>query len=182
MLDIGCGQGRLPIGILRRIGSLNYLGLDIDKKSIKWCKKYIQNKNTAFKFRYLNIYNERYNNDGVRLDRNFKFEIESDYFDIVYLYSVFSHTTENDMRIYLKEISRILHKTGKLFFTTFVEDEVVNFTINPKDHHLSMSGPLHVVQYEKKYLFSIIKEYDFAIQEFIHKAEADGQSALYLSK
>ena len=181
-MDIGCGQGRLPIGILRRLGSLNYLGLDIDKKSIQWCKKYIQNKNVSYLFRHLNIYNERYNNEGIKIDNNFKFELESEYFDIVYLYSVFSHTTENDMRIYLKEIARILNTTGKLFFTTFVENNIPNFTINPNDHRLTISGPLHVVQYEKNYLFSILKDYGFTVQNFSHKTEADGQSAIYLKK
>jgi SAM-dependent methyltransferase len=181
-LDIGCGQGRLPIGILRRLGSLNYLGLDIDKNSIQWCKKYIQNKNASFLFKHLNIHNERYNNEGVKIDNNFKFELESGSFDIVYLYSVFSHTTEHDMKIYLKEISRILNTTGKLFFTTFVENNIPNFTINPKDHRLTISGPLHVVQYEKNYLFSILKDYGFTVQNFSHKTEADGQSAIYLKK
>lgn len=121
-------------------------------------------------------------NELKRLENNFNCNQDSRALDIGYLYFVFSHTTENDMRIYLKEISRILNKSGKLFFTTFIEDDVTNFTINPKDHHLTMSGPLHVVQYQKKYLFSIIKEYDFAIQDFSHKTEADGQSVLYLSK
>jgi len=86
------------------------------------------------------------------------------------------------MKIYLKEISRILNTTGKLFFTTFVKNNIPNFTINPKDHHLTISGPLHVVQYEKNYLFSILKDYGFTIQNFSHKTEADGQSAVYLKK
>ena len=43
-LDIGCGQGRLPIGIARILGDINYIGLDVDKFSIKWCNKYINKK------------------------------------------------------------------------------------------------------------------------------------------
>ena len=39
ILDVGCGQGRLPIGILRVIGATNYIGIDVDRRSIDWCRR-----------------------------------------------------------------------------------------------------------------------------------------------
>ena len=182
ILDIGCGQGRLPIGILRVIGEINYIGIDIDRKSISWCKQYIESKDPSFKFKHLNIYNERYNKNGVKIDGGFCFDVAENSFDIIYLFSVFSHTTEEDMRAYLKDFSRILDKGGKIFFTTFVENDVPNVSINPENYHLKCSGPLHIVRYNKDYLFSILDEYEYSILNFTHRTEADGQSAIYLCK
>jgi SAM-dependent methyltransferase len=181
-LDIGCGQGRLPIGILRVIGEINYIGIDVDLKSINWCKQYIESKHPSFKFKHLNLYNERYNKNGNKIDAGFCFDVVENSVDIIYLFSVFSHTTEEDMRTYLKDFSRILDKGGKIFFTTFVEDDVPNVSINPENYHLKCSGPLHIVRYNKDYLFSILDEYEYSILNFTHRTEADGQSAIYLCK
>ena len=95
---------------------------------------------------------------------------------------MFSHTTEEDFKIYLKDFSRILTQNGKVFFTTFIEDGVPNISINPKNYRLKCRGPLHVVRYKKDYLFSILDELDYSILDFTHETEADGQSAVYLSK
>ncbi len=117
----------------------------------------IEQNNTSFKFKHLDLHNERYNKKGVKADEQFSFDLESKSVDIIYLYSVFSHTTEEDFRTYLKDFSRILDDNGKIFFTTFVEEDVPDFSINPENYQLKCSGPLHIVRYEKDYLFSIIK-------------------------
>lgn len=182
ILDVGCGQGRLPIGLLRVIGAIDYTGLDVDNKSIDWCRRYIESDNPSFSFKHLDFYNERYHTKGMKIDDHFRFEIESKSMDIVYLYSVFSHTTEKDLRIYLNEFSRILDKDGKIFFTTFVEEDVPNISINPNDYRLKCKGPLHIVRYRKAYLFSLIDAAGYAITAFTHATEADGQSAIYLRR
>jgi SAM-dependent methyltransferase len=182
VLDIGCGQGRLPIGILRVIGGLDYLGIDVDRKSIDWCKRHIERNYPSFKFKHLNLYNERYSRDGVKIDESFSFNVVGRSVDIIYLYSVFSHMIERDMRIYLGEFSRILKENGRIFFSTFVEEHVPNFSVNPGNYRLACSGPLHIVRYQKDYLFSVIGEYGFSVKNFSHETEADGQSAVYLSK
>jgi SAM-dependent methyltransferase len=77
VLDVGCGQGRLPIGILRVIGKTNYVGIDVDRKSVDWCKRYIERDHPSFKFEHLNLYNERYNRNGIKMGDGFRFDIES---------------------------------------------------------------------------------------------------------
>jgi SAM-dependent methyltransferase len=179
---VGCGQGRLPIGILRVIGEIDYTGIDIDRESIDWCQRFIGQEHPSFKFMHLDLYNERYDTSGIKLDDSFSFNLAPKSIDIVYLFSVFSHTTEEDMRIYLKEFLRILDDQGKLFFTTFVEEKVPDVSINPENYHIKCTGPLHIVRYNKDYLFSLLDASGYSILKFDHGHETDGQSALYLSK
>jgi len=182
VLDIGCGMGRLPIGIIRIIGEVDYTGIDVDNFSIYWCRRFISKYHPSFKFHHLSVYNERYNEKGTKIDENFRFDFADSSVDIIYLFSVFSHTTEEDMRIYLKEFERILHENGFIFFTAFVEENVPDITFNPVNYNIKCSGPLHIVRYSKDYFFSIIKEYGFTIVNFTHGVELDGQSGIYLSK
>lgn len=183
VLDIGCGQGRLPIGILRVIGELNYIGIDVDEKSITWCKKYIEKNHPSFRFQHLDVANERYNPRGHHLGAGFKFDLPKDSFGIIYLYSVFSHMREKDMRLYLSDFLRLLEDDGKVFFTTFVEEQVPNISINPDGYvHKKCSGKLLVVRYEKSYLFSILDEIGFMVERFSHRTEDNGQSGIYLRK
>ncbi|MDG5813847.1 class I SAM-dependent methyltransferase [Chitinispirillales bacterium ANBcel5] len=180
VLDVGCGQGRLPIGLLRIMSNLHYTGMDVNQKAIDWCNRYIAKSHPTFLFKHLDIYNERYNKQGKKTDEGYKLDTEDKSVDIVYLYSVFSHLEENDMRAYLSNFARVLKRDGKVFFTTFVEKDVPDITINPPDYRLKISGPLHIVRYNKDYLFSIVEEYGFSIIKFDHGLETDGQSGIYL--
>jgi SAM-dependent methyltransferase len=182
ILDVGCGQGRLAIGILRVLGALDYLGIDIHKPSIDWCRRNIERRHPPFRFRHLDVYNERYNTTGERLSPQFRFDIAPASVDVIYLYSVFSHTTEADMRIYLDEFARVLDPRGGIFFTTFVEEGVPDVSINPEGYKLRCSGPLHIVRYDKDYLFGLLPRHGFTVRHYSHGSEANGQSALYLSK
>src|SRR5689334_13405872 len=59
MLEIGCGRGRLPIAIVRKMPHLKfYAGLDVDKRSIEWCRKHIGRDRPNITFRHLDLKNE----------------------------------------------------------------------------------------------------------------------------
>ena len=182
VLDIGCGQGRLAIGLLRVLGDVTYTGVDIHRDSIEWCRRHIEARHPACRFFHLDVYNERYNRGGVPLDDAFRFDLRDASTDIIYLYSVFSHTTEQDMTRYLHEFRRILTADGGVFFTTFVEENVPNVSINPVGYRLDISGPLHVVRYDREHLFAVIERCGFRVSQFKYATEADGQSGIYLAQ
>ncbi len=183
VLDIGCGQGRLPIGILRVIGDLDYVGIDVDGDSIGWCERHIERPHPSFRFVHLDVANERYNKRGNVITGDFRFDFPDKSFDIIYLFSVFSHMRQDNMRVYLSEFLRLLKAGGGVFFTTFVEEGVPPVSVNPDGYVFSkFSGPLHLVRYEKNHLFSVIDRAGFTVDRFSHGTEVDGQSAIYLSK
>ena len=181
VLDIGCGPGRIPIGILDLIGPVDYTGIDVQAVSIRWCKRYIERKHPSFKFIHIDASNERYNERGVEIGEDFRFPFPDKRFDVIVLFSVFTHMNERDMRIYLRECKRILKDAGRIYATAFVEEGVPNISVNPPGYIPGMKGPLHVVMYDKEYLFGVLRECGVSIDEFKHHSH-DTQTTLYLSR
>ena len=64
ILEVGCGPGRLAIGLIAVVGNINYYGIDVDKRSIQWCNRYITPKHKTYKFRRIDMKNARYNPTG----------------------------------------------------------------------------------------------------------------------
>lgn len=182
ILEIGCGAGRLPIGIISNNFRINsYRGVDVIKFNIDWCKKYIAKKYPSFNFFRLDLKNARYNPNGKPMTG--KFLPFNDTFDIIYLYSVFSHMKTEDIEAYLSEFQRLLSPGGKIFLTAFIENDVPDMTENPSNYREDWQNqPLHCVRYEKNYFESMLKKFGFAIDRLEHGEEDDGLSGVYMSR
>src|SRR5947208_16983983 len=51
LLDVGCGVGRLAIGIIDRLGPIKaYRGLDVDPRYVEWCHKHIERAYPPYQF------------------------------------------------------------------------------------------------------------------------------------
>ena len=182
ILDVGCGVGRLPIGILSRVGEIrNYQGVDVSNTSIRWCQRYITREHPSFQFSHTDVKNPRYNPSGNSIDVDFRLPFDEKEFDIIYLYSVFSHMTTEDIRVYLKEFQRLLSPMGKIFLTAFIEDGVPDMTINPQNYKANWEGTLHCVRYNKDFLESLLAENGFDVDHLDYEGETDEQSALFIS-
>jgi SAM-dependent methyltransferase len=182
ILDVGCGVGRLPIGILNRLGDIKkYEGIDVSARAIDWCQRFINRWHPTFQFNHINIENPRYNPHGKKVDYKFSLPFQNREFDIIYLYSVFSHMKIDNIKLYLNEFRRLLEPSGKIFLTAFVEENVPDMEINPPNYKMTWSGPLHCVRYNKEFFESIFLNYNFNIDKFEYGNETNGQSAFYLS-
>jgi SAM-dependent methyltransferase len=184
VLDLGCGPGRLAIGINKTFGKIaHYQGVDVDKVSIDWCNRYIHRYHPNCHFLRINIQNERYNPDGEDFSTLFKLPFQDHSFNIIYLYSVFSHLMTEDVIIYLKEFYRLLDKQGKIFLTAFTEENVPEVSVNPPGYRrASWKGPLHCVRFNKQYFLTLLKDNGFELDKFEYEKETHGQSAFYLTR
>ncbi|HEV7589553.1 MAG TPA: class I SAM-dependent methyltransferase [Longimicrobium sp.] len=183
VLDVGCGYGRLPIGLLRVVGDVDYLGLDVHRGSIDWCRRHLERAHPSFRFAWMDRENERYNPGGGAIGEEFRLPVETGTIDVAYLYSVASHLPEAHLRIYLAELGRVLAPGGRIFLTAFVEEDVPPVAVNPPGYAFARcSGPLHVVRYERGHLASLLAAAGFRVDRFDPGAETDGQSGLYLSR
>lgn len=182
VLDVGCGMGRLPIGILSRLGPVRaYRGIDVQADCINWCERHIASAHPEFRFLHVNARNARYNPAGEVIGGDFRLPFENGAFDIINMFSVFTHLLEGDVRAYLAEFRRVLAPGGHVFLTAYVEDGVPPMEENPKGYLLRSAGPLHLVRYDRTHFERILAEYGWAVEGFGHRQEPPGQSVYYLS-
>lgn len=151
VLDVGCGHGRLLIGILAEQGAVGrYLGLDVRPRVIDWARAHLVDVGRAQRdvnFQRVDAGNERYNRAGAV---DVGLPIPSLAYDIIVLISVFTHMRLADTRLYLREAKRVLAPDGRIFCTAFVEDGVPDEEENPSDYlGGGWSGPLHCVRFNR---------------------------------
>jgi SAM-dependent methyltransferase len=183
VLDIGCGVGRLPIGFQAHLGVIpHYTGVDVDAGYIRWCTKHIKGSDVSFV--HLDAANERYNPRGGAIDSSFRLPLADMSFDVIHLYSVFSHMRSNDVRVYLSEFRRLLAPDGRVFLTAFVEDGVDEEAVNPAGYGTfpgEWEGALHCVRFSRAFFESLISDAGLGVERFDHASDTDGQSAIVLN-
>lgn len=184
IFDLGCGTGRLATGILSIVGEAeHYRGLDVLAPRIWWCQRFITRLHPGFVFVHADVRSDRYNPRGRPLGDTFRLPFADSEFDIAYAYSVFSHMPVDQFRIHLEELSRILRPRGKMFFTSFAEENVPEVSVNPSGYRRDWGGsPYHCVRYDRTYLSRLLTSAGFAVERFDYETETDGQSAIYAIK
>jgi SAM-dependent methyltransferase len=183
LVDIGCGQGRLAIGLARRFSTAHYLGLDVSARSIDWCKKHIAARHPSYRFEHLDLVNGRYNPDGRTLSSEFRLPVDDGAAGIIYVWGVVTNMEPDHFPVYAREMSRMLRPGGQAFLTANVEDDVPPVSINPPNYvSFEYHGPLHIVRYERGYFLEVFKQAGFALKAFDYHATSNCQSDLYFVK
>jgi len=121
LLDMGCGnkftqailEGGLPI---RR-----YVGIDIHPELIQ----FLQSNVTDDRFTYYtsNTQNAMYNPEGEPLSEKTRLPLDEASFDVVSLFSVFTHLAPNDYVAMLKLLRRYIKPEGRIFFSLIVNEQ-----------------------------------------------------------
>jgi SAM-dependent methyltransferase len=190
ILDVGCGIGRMAIPLTGYLAkNAEYQGFDIVEKGIKWCQEKITVRYPQFHFQLADIYNKMYNSGGKTLSSEYVFPYKSDYFDFVFLTSVFTHMYSKDMENYLSEISRVTKKGGRILLTFFIlNDESLqliesgkstqNFNIKIDEHTLSISPDVNesAIGFNEEYLKNIFKQNNLIMDEPVHYGSWCGRS------
>jgi ubiquinone/menaquinone biosynthesis C-methylase UbiE len=120
ILDWGCGIGQKARSLTRFITAGGYEGLDISQMGISWCQKNITRRFDNFQFREADVYNSAYRPEGRQSAAHYKFPYESQQFDFVVLFSVFTHMIPEEVDNYLSEISRVLKSGGTCVASYFL--------------------------------------------------------------
>lgn len=121
VLDVGCGIGRMAVPLTKYLsGEGEYYGFDIVQKGIGWCSDNVSKLYPNFHFQVADIYNEMYNPKGKYKSSEYKFQYEKNYFDFVFLTSVFTHMFSDDVENYLSEISGVMKKGARCLITFFL--------------------------------------------------------------
>lgn len=122
VLDIGSGMGRTAVALTSYLTQEGrYEGFDVVEKGVKWCNNKLKRDFSNFNFKYVPLNNNLYNNNKEEAE-NFKFPYEDNSFDKVFLFSVFTHMTVEEIENYLFEIKRVLKPGGLCLSTFFLYD------------------------------------------------------------
>ena len=121
LLDIGCGckftqailDSDLPIG--------EYVGVDVYAEMIEFLQSKVND--TRFSFYHMNTHNEMYNQDGGPLTANTKLPMDNKQFDVICLYSVFTHLAPHDYVAMLKVLRSYIKPGGRLLYSLFVNEQ-----------------------------------------------------------
>ena len=123
LLDVGSGIGRTAVRITEFLDeSGSYEGFDVVKKGVDWCTRKISPDYPNFKFRYVALANDLYNTSEHQA-ANFVFPYHDEQFDIVFLFSVFTHMSKDEIAHYFQEIQRVLKPGGQCLASCFVYNE-----------------------------------------------------------
>lgn len=143
ILDIGCGTGLLAIAsepFLEHGGK--YIGLDVMKKDIDFCRKQYPPEN--FEFIHFNVANPAYSPEQT--GRNAKWPIENESIDLATALSVWTHLNEEDAIFYFREIERVLKPKGIAIITFFLMDEAYEASLGART---SGMGKYHMTDREQ---------------------------------
>jgi SAM-dependent methyltransferase len=128
LLDFGCGCGR----VLRhwsRLSDTRICGCDVDARMIAWCRENLP-------FAEVSV-----NSTSPPL------AYESEAFDLVYAFSVFTHLTEEAQRAWIEELGRVLREDGYLLISTLGEHYASLDRLSASELEAFRNGEL-VVLYE----------------------------------
>jgi len=180
MLDIGCGIGRktLPLTTFLAGNSL-YVGMDIDGREITWCSRNITPSYPRFVFITMDVFNKFYNPSGGVMPDQLVLPFPDNSFDVVSLWSVFTHMFPKDVVHYFHEAHRVLKPSGTFVASYYLINDhakrevAAGRAIWDVTHHLSDRGcwttnpnvPEDMIGLEEDWLRSAYQEAGFAIDE-----------------
>ena len=126
VLEIGCGIGRDAIPLTEILTEGRYVGIDIIKRSIDWCKDNIARTNPHFGFYHYDVKDQLHNPGGTIKTTDIRIPLTAKSVDRVVLFSVFTHMFQADIEHYLREFKRVLKPSGLVYATTFLfTDEIL---------------------------------------------------------
>lgn len=120
VLDMGCGTRFTDTLINRPVAIGSYTGIDVDRGMVDFLVR--EANDPRLSHHHLSAYHEAYNPGGERLHADRVLPIGDARFDVITLYSVFTHMVPEDIRAMLTILRRHVRPDGRLFFTAGIDD------------------------------------------------------------
>lgn len=113
VLDVGCGPGRVARPFADYLdGSGTYTGLDVRAELIHELEATLGAEHPNLHFVAADVQNEMYKPDGSASAADYELPFADESFDLVFLYSVFTHMFPREVENYLSQVARVLKPGG----------------------------------------------------------------------
>ena len=120
LLDVGCGTKLVRTLIDDSIAIGTYTGIDASAKVIEWLKANVSDP--RFEFHHLDAHNTMYNPEGSDLASFGALPVGERRFDLICLFSVFTHLAPHDYVAMLRLLRRHAQPDARLVFSLFLRD------------------------------------------------------------
>jgi SAM-dependent methyltransferase len=121
VLDVGCGPGRITRPFMAYlVPPGRYVGLDVRETLVRELQATVGSARSNFEFIVADVQNEMYNPGGKHGASAYRFPFDGETFDLVFLYSVFTHMLPAEVENYLSEIARVLKRGGRCVISYFL--------------------------------------------------------------
>jgi SAM-dependent methyltransferase len=121
VLDIGCGIGRMALPLSQYLTpGTPYQGIDPVREGIAWCVQNISPVYPEFRFSHCDIAHPLYNPGGALDGAALVLPFGGGTFDFTIMTSVLTHLPPAHVRVYAREVARLLAPGGRLFATAFL--------------------------------------------------------------
>jgi SAM-dependent methyltransferase len=177
VLDLGCGVGRLAIGLLDYVDETGrYDGLDVDARSIRWAQRHVGRRHPGFRFQVADVRNAQYNPKGQVPPERYTFPFEPDRFDVAFLHSVFTHMRPAELERYLSELARVVRPGGCTHISYYLLNAeaqryaaqghaAFDFRFDFGDHRsISEETPEYSIAYEETVLRDLYAKHGLVIE------------------
>lgn len=158
VLDFGCGAGRIARQLIQqRPRPRRYLGIDLHKGMIRWCRSHLEPLAPGFEFRHHAVHNPTFNPRARRWTA--PLPAEDDAFSLVLAWSVFTHLVQGQVDHYLGEIARVLEPAGVLHSTWFLFERATFPMLEPGQHALYSNDrdPTRAVIFDRDWVLERIR-------------------------
>jgi SAM-dependent methyltransferase len=177
VLDIGCGCGQMALHLKNYLDETgSYVGVDIHRPSINWCRQKIARRRKNFEFTHIDVRNLAYNPNAAQRAEAYEFPFADRSFDLILLKSVFTHMRSPEVSNYLSEVARLLKGDGRCLATFFLlndeqaalpNDLAFNYGEGEWRYVLEHS-PESAVAYDESFVMQLIEKYGLAVEKKLY--------------
>jgi SAM-dependent methyltransferase len=124
MLDVGCGVKFTQAFINHGLEIQRYVGVDVFRPMIEFLSENVDDP--RFEYHHINSHNPMYNPKGQPLSEATEFPLGSQKFDLICLFSVFTHLAPHDYVSMLRVVRKYVKPDGRLFYSLFIDELTEN--------------------------------------------------------
>jgi SAM-dependent methyltransferase len=154
VLDFGCGCGRLARQLIQQVPRpRRYLGFDLHRGMIEWCRQNLQDAAPGFEFRHHDVFELAFNPNAAA--RGWQpFPVGDERFSLVIAWSVFTHLLQPDVVGYLDEVRRVLAPGGIAMTTWFLfnKEDMPMMQEEQNALYINPDNPTNAVIFDRRWL------------------------------
>jgi SAM-dependent methyltransferase len=120
LLDVGCGTKLAKVMLDESLPLGHYTGVDVAPEVIEWLRANVSDP--RFDFCFLDAHNARYNPGGKQLAGFDLLPAGPRQYDLISLFSVFTHLAPPDFVSTLRLLRRHIKRDGILLFSLYIAD------------------------------------------------------------